>query len=164
MLAANYIRHFKVLGKLCKFYDEAATEETAQTLRLARTEDQVATGESVSLPGVEVLNAHYNALKASITAGPTAQKAAAIAAAKSYLKMSDFTNDLTTTPDVITANGVLTALATDMGAAVDNKTLSTETTSGLINFFDTIAAEELTWNDASAPDYDDATYVVDEIV
>ena len=82
MLAANYVRHFKVLGKLCKFYDEASTEETAQLLRLARTEDQVATGESASLPGVEVLNTHYSSLKNSITTGVTAQKAAALATAR----------------------------------------------------------------------------------
>ena len=168
MLAANYVRHFKVLGKLCKFYDESSSEETAQLLRLARTEDQVATGESASLPGVEVLKNHYNALKNSITSGPTAQKAAALAAATSYLKMSDFTGDLTTTPDSLTSvNAILTALATDMSAAVDNKTLSPEAeapTTGLINFFDTLAAEELTWNDSTAPDYDDTVYVVDTIV
>lgn len=162
---ADYDRHFKVLGKLCKFYDEASSQITEQTLRLARTEDQVATGASSSLPGVEVLNNHYNSLKSSITSGATAQQAAALAAATSYLKMTDFTDDLTTTPTTLSSvNDILTALATDMAVGVDDKTLSVETTTGLINFFDILAGEELVWNDATAPDYDDDVYVVDTIV
>jgi len=164
MLDANYIRHFKVLGKLCKMYDEASTEVTAQTLRLARLEDQVATGASASLPGTEVINAHYNALKAAITQGPTAMKTATVAAATSYLIGSDFRDDFVTETPTSTssANAVLTALAAEMVG--DPKTLSTETTSGLVNFFDTIAGAELVWNDASSPDYPDSTYVVDAIV
>ena len=165
MLDANYIRHFKVIGKLCKMFDEAVSEETAQTLRLARLEDQTATGESASLPGVEVINAHYNALKAAITSGPTAMQSATVAAATSYFTGSDFRGDLVTeTPtNPSSVNAVLTAFAAEM--VDDPKTLTTESTTGLINFFDVIAAEELTWNDESAdPDYPDSTYVVDAIV
>ena len=65
---------------------------------------------------------------------------------------------------------VLTALATEMGAAVDNKTLTTKDTTGLVNFFDAILAANGavagTWNteaDATA-DYQDSVYVVAAVV
>jgi len=165
MLEANYIRHFLVLGKLCKFYDEADSEATAHTLRHARLIDQVATGASASLPGSKIMAAHYAQIEAAITNGPTAMKAAAVSTASDYLRGSDFRNDFVE-EDVpaATANAALTALALEMSAENDNVTLSTEADTGLINFFDTIAGEELTWNDSSDPDYPDDTYVTDDIV
>jgi hypothetical protein len=30
MISDNYVRHFKVLGKLCKLYDDAAAAVTSQ--------------------------------------------------------------------------------------------------------------------------------------
>jgi len=164
MLTANYTRHLKVLGKLCKFYDEANAEESEQLLRLARLVDQVATGEVASQDGFEVIHQNYSQLKGAITSGPTAMKTSAINAAAQYVKMEDFYGDFVseTPANTTTALAILTAFAAEMVA--DNVSFDTKSSTGLINFFDTVAGSDLSWNESSDPDYPDATYVVDELV
>lgn len=49
MLDANYIKHFKVLGKIVRFYDDADDVDlTALKTLAARLFDQTATGELAS--------------------------------------------------------------------------------------------------------------------
>ena len=136
MTDANYIRHFKVLGKLAKIYDDAGADVSA-----------------------------LNTLVAT-TSGPTALQSLAVSIGGQYLSLNLFYASLTTVPTSTTAVAALVALQAEMAAGVDNKTLSTETTSGLVNFFDAILGSEGTWNtaaDASA-DYKDSVYVVSAVV
>lgn len=166
MTNGNYIRHFKVLGKLCKLYDDANANSTAEGELLATFADQYSDGTEASLAAISLFPAYTSQWASSINNGASNLANIAINAAAAYLVNATFTDDLTTTPTTGTAAASLVALATDMGAGVDNKTLGTKTTSGLVNFFDAIAGESGTWNtesDATA-DYRDAVYVVSTVV
>ena len=164
MTGANFIRHFKVLGKLCKLYDDAAASESALETLLATTADQVATGTTAGATAVRIFARYYTQYENAIANGPEAMQALAISIATAYMTSDDFCNDLTTTPASRSIANVIAALETEMGAGVSNKTLSTETTSGLVNFFDTLKGSEGTWNTAGSPDYPDSTYVVSAVV
>ena len=171
MTANNYTRHFSVLGKLCKLYDDAAAAEATQKTLIAAFADQVSDGLSASLDALVAMLSPISQFNSALSAGEGTRQDIALAAAKSYLVNAYFTGGLTTTPTSLSSVvAVLTALQTEMGAGVDNKTLGTKTTSGLVNFLDAILAAEGeeagTWNtesDATA-DYRDAVYVVAGII
>lgn len=166
MTDANYIRHFKVLGKLAKLYDDAGANDTAMRTLLATFVDQYAEGTSASLSAINIFPTYTRQWANAIGSSPASLQAIAVAAAGAYLISADFTADLTTTPSATTPAAVLIALATDMGAGVDDKTLSTEATSGLVNFFDAVQGAEGTWNteDDATADYKDSVYVVSAVV
>ncbi len=76
--------------------------------------------------------------------------------------MSDSGRDDT----IAAGSGAAGSGAAGSASGHDNKTLATKAATGLVNFFDTLAAEALTWNtesDAGA-DYKDSVYVVATIV
>lgn len=166
MTDANYIRHFKVLGKLAKLYDTAAADSTTLETLLTTFVDQYATGTIASFPAVQLFPRYTTQWISAITAGPTALQSVAKNAAAAYLTSTDFTNDLTTEPTANTALAVLVALATEMGAGVDNKTLTTKASTGLVNFFDAIRGTAGSWNTAAdgSADYKDSVYVVSTVV
>jgi hypothetical protein len=172
MTDGNYQKHCKVLGKYCRLYDTAGTNETAMKALEAITIDQVADGLAASLPACEALAGKLPAWKTAISAGPSALKAVAIQLAAQYLQLDLFCSTLVghaaTAGSAVTT--ILTAFQDEMSASHDNKTLGTKTTSGLVNFFDAVAVDAGgsagTWNtesDATA-DYRDAIYVVDTAV
>jgi hypothetical protein len=166
MTDANYIRHFSALGKLCWLYDNASAQADDLNDWLAATYDQVATGTSESLPNVTLFASYNSRLANGISSGATALKATALALAREYVTRAEFTDDLTTQPASRTAALAMAALAADMGAGVDNKTLGTLAATGLANFLNVVAGAVQTWNteaDATA-DYRDAIYVVATVV
>lgn len=167
MTPTNYVRHFKVLGKICRLYDVGGPDVAALKLLISRVFDQIATGEVDSYDALLLLTPYMGQLNASLGEASTQVKFHAVQMAGKYLTSPNFYGDLTTVPsNVALVTAVLTALRTDMSAAVDNKRLSTESTSGLVNFFSNVLAAGGTWNtvaDASA-DYKDSVYVVDTIV
>ncbi len=167
MTDANYQKHLKVLGKLCKLWDDAGSDEDTQKELIARMFDQAATGELPSYPALLILNPYTAALDRSIVSGVVAQQATAKSMAEAYLKSSTFTDDLTTSvTGGVTGTTVLNALQTEMGAGEDNKTLTTSAATGFVNFFDTNWSPTGSWNteaDATA-DYKDSVYVVSTIV
>jgi len=168
MTDANYIRHFKVLGKLAYLYDTAGSNATALQTLLAVFADQVADGTYLTVPAVKLFNNTITEWDAAIgTAGSlTTLRSMAVNAGRAYITNATFTAGLTTTPASASVADVLAALQTEMGAGVDDKTLSTEAATGLVNFLDTLLGSEGTWNtaeDASA-DYKDSVYVVAALV
>jgi len=166
MTDANYQRHLKVLGKLARLFDTAGADDTAMKALLATFVDQYATGGAASLPAIEVFPTFTARWAAAITAGAAALKKVAQDAATAYLRSDDFVNDMTVAPSNNTVAAVLAALQTQMNAANDNKKFTTKSSTGLVNFFDSLLAAPGTWNtiaDASA-DYKDSVYVVDAIV
>lgn len=167
MLDANYVKHFKVLGKLCRLWDDASADESAMKLLIARTFDQVATGELPSYDPLLIVNSYTAALNSAVNNGAAALKTIAENVAATYLTSAVFRDDLTTTPGSPgSAKSVLEALQTDMGAGVDNKTLTDVASTGFVNFFDTVWDPSGSWNtepDGTA-DYPDSTYVVITIV
>jgi hypothetical protein len=163
MTDANYIRHLKVLGKYCKLYDNATADITAQNLLLSTTCDQVATGLSVDLPAVLLQAGISQQWSGNIVNGATALQSTAINAASQYLTLALFRDSMTTVPASVTAAAVITAFVTELGETT-TAWLSTETTSGLANFFDVISGAEQTWPGSGTNQYLDATYVVSTIV
>lgn len=166
MTGANYQKHFKVIGKLAKLYDDAGADNTALLALFATTYDQVATGLAADLDALEILNQYTSRYRNAISNGAQALQTLAKNIATAYLQSDYFVDDLTTEPASRSIAVVVAALATDMSAAVDNVTLGTETTTGLVNFLDEVAGAEQTWNteaDATA-DYRDAIYVVSAVV
>lgn len=167
MLDADYQKHLKVLGKLCRIWDQGEADENASKLLISRLFDQVATGELPSYDAVQLVNAYTTTLDSGVTNGPTALKTAAENITAAYLTDALFRDDLTTTPDnPSNAQSVLEALQTEMGAGEDNKTLTDTASTGFVNFFDTVWSPTGSWNteaDGTA-DYKDSVYVVDAIV
>lgn len=168
MTDANYIRHFSVLGKLAYLYDTAGANSTALQALLAVFADQIADGTATTLPAVKLFQSaiiQWDAALGTTQALTTLQTIATTAAA-SYLVNLTFTAGLTTTPAGASVAEVLAALQTEMGAGVDDKTLSTETTTGLVNFLDTVLGSEGTWNteDDATADYKDSVYCVASLV
>ncbi len=164
MLNANYIRHLKPLGKLCYLYDIAGTGLAALKTLRATTYDQVADGTDASAPGVDVFAQYRSRYNNVISQGQQAQQDLALAIATSYMVSDDFIDDLTTQPTSRTIANVIAALETEMAVGVDNKTLTTEAATGLVNFFDTLKGSEGTWNTSGSPDYPDSVYVVSAVV
>jgi hypothetical protein len=170
MATLTYARHFAVLGKLCKLYDDASAASGTQRTLISTYCDQTADGVAASLAMVIAQQTYAQQFNSALSSGEDTRKTIALNAAKAYFTNAYFTDELTTTPDSTGIVDVLTALQTEMGAGVDNVTLGTKTTTGLVNFFDAILADEGegagTWNtesDATA-DYRDAVYVVSAVI
>lgn len=165
MLAAKYIRHFSVLGKLCKFYDESLATSSSKETLLAGYLDQVANDDPAANDITLALTSGGATIQANISK-ENAIASLAKAEAVKYLRNSYFTGGLTTVPTSNAVVDILAALQTEMGAGLDNKTLSTKASTGLVNFLDSILGSSGTWNtvaDATA-DYKDSVYVVSTIV
>ena len=162
MLAANYVEHCKVLGKLCRLWDDASADAEAMKLLISRLIDQYADGELATWDTLQLLNPYTASLASGVNNGAAALKALAQTMAAAYLTSAIFRGDLTTTPDNISsATSVLEALQTEMGAGVDNVTFTTKSSTGLVNFFDLFEPTGA-WNTAAdgEADYPDSTYVV----
>jgi hypothetical protein len=164
MLDANYIKHFKALGKMCKMYDDAVADETAAKTLRATMYDQIADGTDASAWAVDIISSYRSRINNAISNGPTQIQGVMISLASAYLVNDGFVDDLTTQPASRTAANVLAALQTEMGAGVDDKTLKTKSSTGLVNFFDAILGEAGVWNTDNAPDYDDSVYVVSAVI
>lgn len=163
MTDANYVRHFSVLGKLAKLYDDANANEATQKTLIAVTADQMANSLSTGLANFITMTTYIQQFYSALTAGETTRKEIAINAGRAYLKDSYFYGGLTATPtDLTSPAAILIAFAADM--VTNSKTISTETTSGLVNFFDALSGTEGTYPTSGSPTYDDATYVVETIV
>lgn len=166
MLDANYIKVFKILGKLCYGYDLAAAEYTNLDNILATLQDQVATGNSAENAIALLFGQRYTQI-ASARDGSGASIFQH--AASDFLTSSYFTGKLVhNTPAANTAAAVLAALQLEMSSAGgnDDKTLSTLASTGLVHFFNSLLAAPGTWNteaDATA-DYKDSVYVVLAVV
>jgi hypothetical protein len=166
MLDANYIKHFKIIGKICKLFDVAAADETALKALRATTYDQVADGTDASAEAVDIFASYRSRYNNAIENGPTTTQRFAIALASDYLNSDDFYADLTTKPTSRTATNVIAALETEMSAGVDDKTLTDLDTTGLVNFFNEIKGSLGTWNteaDGTA-DYKDSVYCVSAVI
>ena len=165
MTDANYIRHFKVLGKLAKLYDASASSvEEANTL-LATTGDQIATGLVEDNPAMLLFSGYANSLQSAINTGPSNIQSMCRTIAGQYLQLPLFVTGLTTVPATTSVADIAAALATEM-TSVDTKTITTKTTAGLANFLDVTAGTTGAWNTAAdgAADYKDSVYCVDTIV
>jgi hypothetical protein len=163
MQTGNYARHLKVLGKICYLYDTAASEVTALELTTSRLFDQVATGESVSLPGVKLLAPFVSTISRAVDAGASTLKTIATNMASAYLTSADFRGDLDTTPTSTSSPAaVLDALIADMTS--DSKTFTTQASTGLVNFFVAVFAPGGTFPQSGSPTHADSTYVVQAIV
>jgi hypothetical protein len=162
MTNGNYVRHLSVLGKLANLYDLAGADAPAINAGLAGMLDQVADGQTDSVAIALAFAQWGSQVSSAVTNGPTAVQTAMLNAARYYLTQSYFYSDLTTVPTATTPLAVLTALATEMGAGVDNKTLTTKASTGLVNFFDVIRGTNGTWNTAAdgSADYKDSVYCV----
>ena len=156
-----------MLGKLCKLWDDASADGSAQKLLISRLLDQIATGEVASYETTLLLNKYTSTLDTAVKQGAEAMKTQARTMAGLYLTSSIFRDDLTTIPTTLSdAKSVLEALQTEMAAGVDNKTLTDTAATGLVNFFDTNWSPTGSWNTAAdgVADYKDSVYVVSAIV
>jgi hypothetical protein len=165
----DYARHFSVLGKLCKVYDDAAANEATQKLLVSRTLDQIANGTAEDLPVIMSLLPSLQALGNAVSAGEGTRQSLAIQAAMVYLTSSVFVGDFVFSPPATSAVlDVLTNFALEL--TNDAKTLGTKTTTGLVLFLDNIriaaGGTAGTWSTESdsTADYRDAIYVVSTIV
>lgn len=167
MLDADYQKHFKVIGKLCRLWDQAGADVDASKLLISRLFDQVATGELPSYDALLLVNTYTSSLDSGVANGAAALKTVAETITAAYLTSQVFLPDLTTAPgNSSSPQSVLEALQTDMGAGEDDKTLTTSASTGLVNFFDTVWSPTGSWNteaDGTA-DYKDSVYVVGTIV
>ena len=167
MIAADYVTHLKVLGKLARLWDDASSDASAMKLLIARFYDQIATGEAPSYDTLLTLNPYTSLLNGGVQNGAEAIKTVTVAAAAAYLISATFRDSLITTPATPSnSTSVLEALQTEMGAGVDNKTLTTSAATGFVNFFDANFSPTGSWNteaDGTA-DYKDSIYVVTTIV
>jgi hypothetical protein len=158
----NYAKVFGILGKLCFGYDLAAAQLVAASTILANLQDEVATGFPESNPANQTLRPYYSRLDAAIRNGPTYALASNQGAAGRFLVSDYFVSKLITVPiNRNLAASVLEAFQTEMSAAVDNKTLTDLSDTGLVHFFDSFLLAPGTWNtapDASA-DYKDSVFV-----
>lgn len=167
MTDAQYQKHFKVLGKLARLWDDGGLDVSTMQLLAARFLDQIATGEAGSYATTLLLNPYTVNLDNSIKVGVNAVQSIAKQMSEAYLKSSIFIDDLATVPANATLPiKVLEALQTEMSAGVDNKTLTDLAATGFVNFFNSVWAPTLTWNTAAdvTADYKDSVYVVTTIV
>ncbi len=165
MTDPQYQLHLKALGKITRLWDDSGIDTTALKLLVSRLYDQVATGEVDSYDGTLALNQFSIGLNNALSIGENKIRTTAKAMAEAYLKIA-LAKDLTTLPSSSDAKNILEALQTEMGAGLDNKTLSNSSTTGFVNFFDSLWSPSGSWNtalDASA-DYKDSIYVVTAIV
>ena len=159
MTANHYVHHLSVLGKFCKLFDLAVAAVADRTTLAATIADQVADGDTAGLAIAAAIVSRVQSIP-TIDGAQTLAKALAA----SYIESAYFIATLTTVPASTAAHDVLVALATDMGAGVDNKTLKTLSGTGLVNFLNAVAGAALTWHTAGSPDYDDSVYVVLTVV
>lgn len=164
MLPDNYGKHFKLLGKIARIYDLSASGSTTLKAAVDMMVEQFAGSGATGWDPLKLACNSVDSFNLAFTVGSNAVEDACVALGRAYLLSDDFQDDLTTSPaDATSVAAVLTALQTDMGAGVDNKTLGTLATTGLVNFLNALGTGTGTWNteaDATA-DYRDAVYVVD---
>ena len=152
MLDANYLKHLKVLGKLCYIYDTASASVVTMETAVARFFDQVATGEaSTSWPALQVFNPYTAQFASAVASGPTAIRQWAVQCAGYYLASTAFTADLVTARTSNTVAASLVAWIADMDD--DSKTLTTANWAPTGDF-----------PQSESPTYADSTYVVATIV
>lgn len=161
---ARYVAHLKVLGKLCYLYDQAEASSTAMTTLRATTLDQASTGASADLPASDLIARYMPSWSGAITSGADSLRDLAVTIATNYMRDSYFRDDLTTAPDSTSIAHVIAAWETDAGAGLDNKSFTTEGSSGLVNFFDVLKGSETTFQQSGSPSYADGTYVVSAVI
>ena len=162
MTDANYQKHLKLLGKLCLLYDDANTQQGNTSTLLENFVDQYADG--LKLASIKIFST-YQLQWLNALSGNSALANIATAAAAAYLTDPTFTADLTTVPvNPQSVTSVLAALQTEMSAGVDNKTLSTLGSTGLVHFFNSFLPSPGTWNTSGTPSYADGTFVVSAVI
>lgn len=169
MTDANYQKHFKVIGKLTYLYDTAVTTLATLEGYVSALYDQIWTGAQASYEAGRLLSEYAQQMDRAINdqvSGTTLRQTMAQKMLKAYIKSSLFTGDLENTPsDASREKAICEAFQQDL---VDNsKTMSTETTTGMVNFMDEACGPtggpSVGWNteaDATA-DYKDSVYVVE---
>ncbi len=165
MTDPQYQLHLKALGKIARLWDDGGLDTASLKLLASRLFDQIATGETVSYEGVIVVSTYAPSLNNAINGGQNPVRSTAQIMAEQYL-IQVLTIDLTTQPVGTDAKSVLEALQTEMSVGVDGKTLTDKSTTGFVNFFDTLWSPSGTWNteaDVTA-DYKDSIFVVTTIV
>jgi hypothetical protein len=164
MTDANYILHFKTLGKYAYIYDTSTADAAAMNTALATTLDQIATGTTASADAEASFCLSRPNVVTAIASGSTAIQAQMVTLGQAFLKTSQFidtfASETPTTSDTVAT--IATALAAEM--TTDAKTLTTESATGLINFLEACSGNSPTWNESGTPDYADATYVVSAVV
>ena len=170
MTNGNYDRFSKILGKLAYVFDNSAALVTAQQLTQYRTMEQVAKSdqESADLPEISIIAQYFSSWSSAIDAGPLTLQGLVKTIAIKILTSDDFISSLTTVPASSSINNVLTALATEMGAGVDNKTFTNVSSTGLVHFLNQLltGGASVSWHTAvdGSADYKDSVYVVNAIV
>ena len=169
MLNANYVRHLTILGKLCNLYDSAGTTIAELETLIENTVEQDAKDATGAWSNIRTQLPYVQQAQGAVNSGVVNLQAIAIQAALAYLVDANFYDDLTTVPSPKgNAAASLAALQTDMSAGVDNKTLTTLASTGLVNFFNECLAAQGqgvgTWNTSNAPTYADGTYVVSTVL
>lgn len=185
MLTANYQRHFKALGKLCRMWDTATSDVTTKKALVVAMFDTIADGTVATYGASVALNpytANVDQAISGVNAGAAAIQSTAVAMAKAYLTNPavNFKGDLLVAGAIAAVTDpsnvalVLEGLRLEMAATGggDNKKLTTAPappSTGLINFFVSALGHvgpNSNWNniaDGSA-DFKDSVYVVDAVI
>jgi hypothetical protein len=164
MTNANYQRHLKILGKLAYLFDAASSDVADMGALLAAFVDQYADATLSSLDAIRIFPNYTPRWQSAINVGPTALQALAKDAANAYLTDAAFIDTLGAEPASTTALAVLTQFAAD--TVTDSKTLTTKASTGIVNFLDEVAGDDLGWNTAAdeSATYKDSVYCVASVV
>ena len=169
----DYHKHFANLGKFARAYDVGATIDTAAlTQTTVNLFDQIATGAEGSIDALAALNGFGARLEAAIAETPGEYRETAVEAARAYLVSAFFTSSLTSVPATpVTAKTVLEALQNEMnvvdaGIQPSPPTLTDESSTGLVNFFNVNFAPSGTWPTVASGGafLDDTVYVTDTVL
>jgi hypothetical protein len=162
MLDADYARHFKVLGKYVKGYDDAAADAVAQSALIATTADQVATGLAVDNGPLLSFAANIAQWMAAISSGADAIRALMITLVADYMRTSAFLDSFETAIVNAGMPNAQLAAALDEEMTEDSKLFDTASTTGFAHFFNTEFGT--TMPASGSPTHADATYVVSTVV
>ena len=169
-------RHFCVLGKLCHLYDIASADESAMKLKTSKMWDQIADGAAGTYEVMDKLAPSQESLDAAIldtVEAATKIKTVAVNLAAKYLTSDACAGSLEWgvgepqgPEDPNDPASVLICLKAVLDQAA--ATLTTESSTGLINFFEsnwTIPAEPA-WPQAAdeSATWKDSVYVVEDVV
>lgn len=162
MQDADYLRHLKALGKLVYGYDQAAANAATHRDIVAKTFDQVATGDADDNEALTIVAGQLSTWLSAIANGPAAIQALMKTLVEQYVRSTLFLDSFETGAPLasMTTAAILTLFAAEM--TEDSKTFDTDGADGFANFFKT--EYDVTCPTAGSPTYADATYVVGTIV
>ncbi len=160
MINEQYFRLFSLLGKINKFYDDAAASQPDQEQLLANYLNQLTNGDPDENDLVRALIAGSGQFQTGITNGVAYLQTSALTQARSLLTLPFIRAQLNVT--VADAAQVVAALRLQMIA--DEVTLTTLSGTGLVNFLNTILGDTPEWPTSDGPNYADGTFVVSGVV